>query len=426
MARRMPRVIIVGGGFGGLRAAKRLSNKQLEVILIDRKNHHTFQPLLYQVATSVLSPGEIASPIRRILRRSKNIEVLLDEVVDLNMKRQEITLSDNSHLDYDYLILAAGAKHSYFGKREWEEVAPGLKTIEDALEIRKRILFAFESAERQALLGEDVKPVRFAVIGGGPTGVELAGAIADIARKALVNDFKMIDTRNSEVMLFEGSSRILNSFSPELSEKAKQQLEELGVKVFLNSFVKEIEPGKIKLEDKIIECDVCLWATGVEASPLAKKLGVELDKAGRVIVEKDLSILGHKNIFVIGDMAAFYTSDGKQVPGVAPAAIQMADTAVENILRDLLNEPRKEFIYIDKGSMATIGRNKAIVEIGKIKLSGFIAWLAWLLVHLISLIGFRNRLRVLNDWIWAYFTRERSAILITGDAEELQKLNLQR
>lgn len=417
-----PKVVIVGGGFGGLRAARKLSNKPVEVTLIDRKNHHTFQPLLYQVATSVLSPGEIASPIRRILHRSKNVKVLLAEVVDFDLNRQLVILSDGSEIPYDYLIIAAGARHSYFGKNEWEEVAPGLKTIEDALEIRRRILFAFESAEREALMEGRKRPVRFVVIGGGPTGVEMAGAIADIARKALVNDFKVINTQEAEVMLFEGSSRILSSFSPELSEKAKKQLEDLGVKVFLNSFVTEIEPGKIKVGDKVIECDVCIWATGVEASPLSTKLGVPLDKAKRVIVNPDLSIPNHKNVFVIGDMASFTMEDGKQVPGVAPAAMQMADVAVENIFRDLANKPRKNFRYNDKGSMATIGRNRAIAEIGRIKLSGFIAWLAWLLVHLIALIGFRNRLRVLSEWIWAYFTRERSAILITGDAKEFEQL----
>ena len=415
-----PKVIIIGGGFGGLQAAKKLANKPVQVTLIDKKNHHTFQPLLYQVATAVLSPGEIASPIRRILHRYKNIEVILGEAVDIDEKNQTVKLHDGSLLAFDYLILAAGARHSYFGHDNWENDAPGLKTLEDALEIRRRVLLAFEYAEREAYLNDKHEPLNFVIVGGGPTGVELAGAIAGIARQALAKDFMAIDTTKARVMLFEGGDRILNTFDKSLSEHAKKDLEDLGVEVNLNSFVTDLSPGRVKVGENWIECDVAVWATGVAASPLGKTFGAETDKAGRVFVNKDLTIPNHGNIFIIGDMASLKMDDGKPVPGVAPAAIQMAENACANILRDLRNEPRQDFKYWDKGAMATIGKNKAIVEAGRFKLTGFIAWLAWLFVHVISLIGFKNRLYVLSEWFWAYLTRERSARLITGDAEELE------
>lgn len=416
-----PRVVIIGGGFGGLQAAKELANEAVEVALIDRKNHHTFQPLLYQVATAVLSPGEIASPIRRILHKYKNVQVILGEAVGFDLEKSSVKMFDGSEIAFDYLIVAAGARHSYFGNDQWEADAPGLKTIEDAVEIRRRVLLAFELAEREAYL-TGVKPhLSFAVIGGGPTGVEMAGAIAGIARRALAKDFNLIDTTKALVMLFEGSDRILNTFAPDLSETAKKDLEGLGVEVYLNNFVTAVEEGRIKVGEKWINCDVAVWATGVAASPLGKMLGAETDRAGRVFVNDDLTIPNHKNIFVIGDMVSLKQEDGKPVPGVAPAAIQMAENAAENILRDLKNEGRKDFKYFDKGSMATIGRNKAIVELGRFKLTGFIAWLAWLFVHIISLIGFKNRLYVMSEWFWAYVTRERSARLITGDAEEMRE-----
>lgn len=417
---KQTKVVIIGGGFGGLRAAKLLGKKHFDVTLIDRKNHHTFQPLLYQVATAVLSPGEIASPIRRILHRFKNTEVVLGEAVGFDKEKQVVKLADDSEVTYDYLIVAAGATHSYFGHDEWEKDAPGLKTIEDALEIRRRVLLAFELAERDAILKGQHDKLVFAVIGGGPTGVELAGAIAGIARQALANDFKAIDTRKARVLLYEGSPRILGTFAESLSIKAEEHLRELGVEVFTNSFVKEIQPGQIKVNDEWIDCSVALWGSGVKASPLGAALGVEVDKAGRVLVEPDLSIPGWKNIFVIGDMAFFKDENGV-VPGVAPAAMQQAETSVKNILRDQTGESRQPFKYTDKGSMATIGKNKAIAQIGDWKFSGFIAWLMWLFVHLITLIDFRSRLYVLSEWIWAYFTRERSARLITGDAEELRE-----
>ena len=419
MANR-PKVVIIGGGFGGLQAAKELGGEDVDVILIDKKNHHTFQPLLYQVATAVLSPGEIASPIRRILHKFKNVQVILGEVVGFDLKDRKVKLADDSQIPFDYLIVAAGARHSYFGHDEWEDSAPGLKTVEDALEIRRRVLLAFELAEREAYLTGVRKHLNFVVVGAGATGVEMAGAIAGIARYALANDFNLIDTKKALVMLLEGGDRVLSTFSPELSARAKKDLEDLGVEVYLNSFVTEVEAGRVKYSDKWINCDVLVWATGVAASGLGKQLGAETDKAGRVFVQNDLSIPTDKNIFVIGDMASLKQADGKPVPGVAPAAIQMAQTATDNILNDLKNKPRKDFKYWDKGSMATIGRSKAIVEAGKFKLTGFLAWMAWLFVHVISLIGFKNRLYVLSEWFWAYLTRERSARLITGDADELR------
>lgn len=418
--KRQPVVVIIGGGFGGLRAAKLLGNKSFRVKLIDRRNHHTFQPLLYQVATAVLSPGEIASPIRRVLHRYKNVEVILGEVVAFDKENRFVQLADDSRISYDYLIVAAGATHSYFGHDEWEKDAPGLKTIEDAVEIRRRVLLAFELAERDAILNGKHDDLVFAVIGGGATGVELAGAIAGIAREALARDFKVIDTRKARVLLFEGSDRILGAFNEILSKKATEQLRELGVEVFTNSFVKEIQPGRIRVNDEWIECSVAVWGSGVKASPLGAALNVETDRAGRVLVNPDLSIPGDENVFVIGDMAFFKDENGV-VPGVAPAAMQQAETVVKNIRHDQNNEEREIFKYFDKGSMATIGRNKAIAQIGKWHFSGFLAWLMWLFVHLISLIDFRSKIYVLSEWFWAYFTRERSARLITGDAEELQE-----
>lgn len=415
-----PKVVIIGGGFGGLQAAKELAGEAVEVTLIDKKNHHTFQPLLYQVATAVLSPGEIASPIRRILHRAKNVQVILGEAVGFDLEKKSVKLADDSKIPFDYLIVAAGARHSYFGHDDWEMSAPGLKTVEDALEIRRRVLLAFELAEREAYLTGVRKHLNFVVVGAGATGVEMAGAIAGIARQALANDFSLIDTRRALVMLFEGGDRVLSAFSPELSEHAKKDLEDLGVEVYLNSFVTEVEAGRVKVGEKWIKCDVVVWATGVAASALGKNLDAETDKAGRVLVNNDLSVPNQKNIFVIGDMVNLKQENGQLVPGVAPAAIQMAQTACANILRDLKNQPRKDFKYWDKGSMATIGRSRAIVEKGKFKMTGFLAWLAWLFVHVISLIGFKNRLYVLSEWFWAYLTRERSARLITGDAEELR------
>jgi len=414
-----PKVVIIGGGFGGLWAAQALAKLPVEVTLIDRKNHHVFQPLLYQVATAVLSPGEIAQPIRRILHRNKNIEVILGEAVGFDKDRQVVKLSDGSEAAYDYLIVAAGARHAYFGRDEWETAAPGLKTLEDAVEIRRRVLLAFELAEREAYLTGVQRKLNFVVIGGGPTGVELAGAIADIARKALKKDFKAIDTASASVMLFEGSDRVLGTFAADLSESAKMQLEDLGVEVRLNSFVTEIEAGRVNVGDEWVDCDVVLWATGVAASPLGAALETETDNAGRVRVEPDLSVPGSKNIFVIGDMASLMQASGEPVPGVSPAAMQMGSAAAANIGRDLKGVSRVDFVYVNKGTMATIGRSKAIAQVAGMKFKGFIAWMMWLFLHVFFLIGFRNRFAVMFEWFWAYLTRERSARLITGDAAEL-------
>jgi len=416
---KRPKVIIIGGGFGGLRAAKALADEPVDVTLIDRKNHHVFQPLLYQVATAVLSPGEIAQPIRRILHKYDNIEVILGEVTGFDKENSAVVLGDGSRVMYDYLIIAAGARHSYFGHDEWELKAPGLKTLEDAVDIRRRVLLAFELAEREAYLTGKQKQLTFVVVGGGPTGVELAGAIAGIARQALAIDFKVIDTRKARVILFEGSDKILGTFGKDLSASAKTQLESTGVEVCLNSFVTDVEPGRVRVGDEWIDCDVVLWATGVAASPLGASLGVKTDKAGRVFVEPDLSIPGFRNIFMIGDMAMLLQADGEPVPGVSPAAMQMGKATAKNIIRDLEGKERVNFTYVNKGTMATIGRSKAIADIGGMQFKGFIAWLMWLFLHVLFLIGFRNRFAVLVDWFWAYLTRERSARLITGDAESL-------
>ncbi len=411
------RVVIIGGGFGGLYTAKALAGKDIDVLLIDKKNHHTFQPLLYQVATTVLSPNQIASPLRHILKRAKNIEVLLGEVVGVDLENRTIRLSDDSETSFDFLVMAAGARHSYFGNDEWEGDAPGLKTIEDATEIRRRILTAFEDAEREAFLTGNHIPVNFAIVGGGPTGVELAGAIAGIARQVLVNDFHTIDTTQARVMLFEGTDRLLGSFAPDLSAKAEEQLVELGVEVHTNSLVTSIEPNRIKVGESWIPVRVTLWATGVAASPLGGLLAAETDRAGRILVRPDLRIPSKDNVFVIGDMASLRDTKGRVVPGLASSAMQMGKATAKNILRLMRGEASVPFTYLDKGNMATIGRNKAIAEIGKVHLSGQIAWLAWSLVHVMLMVGFKNKVLVLFEWIWSYISGQGSVRLITGSSE---------
>jgi NADH dehydrogenase len=416
------KVVIVGGGFGGLSAAKKLSGSPVDVTLIDRKNHHTFQPLLYQVATSALSPGEIAAPLRHILNRARNVEVVMDEVTGFDADARRVLLKHGSELQYDYLIVATGARHAYFGHDDWERNAPGLKTIEDAVEIRRRVLLAFEQAEREAYLTGQHGPLNFAIIGGGPTGIELAGAIADIARDALAHDFKAIDTTKARVMLFEGLPRVLSVYPEALSLKAEAQLKELGVEVHTNSLVTAVESNRIKVGEEWIPVSVTLWATGVAASPLGKALaaqiqGVQVDRAGRVPISADLSLPGRPEIFVIGDLSSLKDASGKPVPGLGSAALQEGKAAAANILRDLQGKQRLPFRYLDKGTMATIGRRRAIAQIGRWQFSGFFAWLMWLFVHLILLVGFRNRLMVMREWAWAYFTRERSARLITGETD---------
>jgi len=413
-----PRVVIVGAGFGGLTAARRIARLPVQVTVVDRRNHHTFQPLLYQVATAGLSPGEIAAPIRWILRTHSNVEVLLEEVVDFKLDQKQVITKEQA-LDYDFLIIASGATHAYFGHEEWEPLAPGLKTIEDALEIRRRVLLAFELAERQNKTndGQSASPLQFVVIGGGPTGVELAGTLAEIARHALNREFRHIDPRQTRILLIEGGPRVLAAYSEELSRKAEAQLQHLGVEVRTSHVVTRIEPGAVWTGNEKIPAPVILWAAGVAASPLGRKLGVPVDRAGRVLVQADLSIPGHAKVFVIGDLAALKDENGKMLPGVAPVAIQQGDWVAETIARDLEKQPRRNFHYHDKGSLATIGRAAAVAQFGKFELSGFFAWLAWLFVHIFFLIGFRNRLLVMIQWAWSYLTYERSACLITGSDE---------
>jgi NADH dehydrogenase len=408
-----PRVVIIGGGFGGLQAAKVLADEAVAVTLIDRKNHHTFQPLLYQVALGVLSPGEITASLRHIFRKARNVQTILGEVTAFDTAAQLVKLIDGEAIEYDYLIVGAGARHAYFGRDDWEQDAPGLKTIEDAVAIRSRLLRAFETAERQALMTGRRIPLNFAVIGGGPTGVELAGAIADLARLALAKDFKAIDTTKARVHLYEGSPRVLGTYSEESSRKAKQQLEQLGVEVYTDSLVTAVEAGRIQVRGRWIDTDVTLWATGVYPSPLGKQLGAPTDPAGRVLVEPDLSVRGHRELFVIGDLSALTDARGTQVPGLAAAALQEGQAAAENILCDLHGTVRVPFIYQDRGILATIGHHRAVAQFGHRTLSGLLAWLLWSLVHIFLLIGFRNRVAVMSQWIWAYVTRQGSSPLIT-------------
>lgn len=412
---RKTHVVIVGAGFGGLTAARALAHLPVQLTVIDRKNHHTFQPLLYQVATAGLSPGEIAAPIRWILRGHKNVQVLLGEVVDFDLDRRTVQLADAS-VSYDYLIVAAGARHSYFGHDQWEGLAPGLKTIEDAIEIRRRVLLAFELAERQAAEGEGPMALNFVVIGGGPTGVELAGTLAEIARRVLSHEFQSIDPRSTRILLIEGGPRVLPAYSEDLSRSAEEQLRHLGVEVMTSTIVTGVEADAVHVGDTRIPATVLLWAAGVAASPLGKKLGATTDRAGRVLVQPDLSLPTHPEVFVIGDLAALKNQHGHWLPGVAPVAIQQGKAAAECIRRDLEHQPRQVFHYFDKGSLATIGRAAAVAQFGRIHISGFIAWLSWLFVHILFLIGFRNRLIVMIQWAWSYFTYERGARLITGDS----------
>lgn len=414
--KRVPHVVIVGGGFAGIYAAKVLAKAPVTVTIVDRKNHHTFQPLLYQVATAGLNPGEIAMPIRAIVSDYRNTQVLMAEVLDFDLKNKRV-ITDDGVLSFDYLIVAAGATHAYFGHDDWEPFAPGLKTVEDAVEIRRRVLLAFEIAERQGLMGGHTGPLNFIIVGGGPTGVELAGALAEIARRVIASDFRSIDPRSARIILVEAGPRILSAFPQDLADSAVRQLRKLGVEVMVNSPVTDIGRDYIMIGDKKLPAAVVLWGAGVAASPLGQKLGVPLDKAGRVIVEPDLSIPGHPNIFVVGDQASMKREDGRPVPGVAPAAIQTGTFAAKTIVTDLKGGKRRSFSYWDKGTLATIGRNSAVGDLGPIHLSGFLAWMAWLLIHIYFLIGFRNRLRVLADWTWQYLTFKRGTRLITGESD---------
>jgi NADH dehydrogenase len=425
-----PRVVIIGGGFAGLNAARALGHAPVQITVLDRKNHHTFQPLLYQVALAALSPADIASPIRSVLRRAHNTEVLLGEVTGFDLDRKLVHTTD-IELAYDYLIVAAGATHAYFGHPEWEQFAPGLKTVEDATEIRGRVLLAFEQAEREAFAHGATPTLTFIVIGAGPTGVELAGAISDISRRYMEHDFRSIDPRQARVILLEGGARVLSAYPADLSASAEKQLRAMGVEVRTNALVTNIEAGVVTVGNEKISAAVILWAAGVSASPLGKMLSAPTDRAGRVLVEQDLSVPRHPEAFVVGDLAAARwpehdagqagteptTSDqdkrARYVPGVAPAAIQMGKFAARQITRSLAGQAREVFHYNDKGSLATIGRSRAVADLGKLHISGYFAWLSWLFVHLWFLIGFRNRIMVLMQWAWAYLTYQGNARLIT-------------
>lgn len=413
---RRPRVLILGGGFAGTHAATSLAHLPVDATIIDRRNHFTFQPLLYQVALAVLSPANIASPIRTIVRGKSNIEVLMDEALRFDLAARRVYLKSGSEMGYDYLVVATGATHSYFGHDEWASLAPGLKTIEDAIEIRRRVLLAFELAEREMLETGVHPPLNFVVIGGGPTGVELAGAISDIAKLYMRRDFRHIDPTKARVLLIEGGPRILAAYPEDLSKKAVEQLTALGVEVHTGSQVTDVQPGCVIAGGRKVESVVTLWAAGVQASPLGDLLGVETDKRGCVFVNETLNPPEHPEIFVCGDLA-HVEENGRQIPGVAQPAMQMGDHVAKMIEQDLNGKPRTAFHYFDKGDMATIGRAAAVAKIEwpfKAHWSGFMAWATWLTIHIFFLIGFRNRLAVLVDWVWNYFTFTHGARLITG------------
>ena len=409
---KKPRVIIIGAGFGGLEAAKKLACKDVRLTIIDRTNYHLFQPLLYQVATAALSPADIAAPIRAILSRCRNVEVVLAEVESVDVETRQVKTPDRI-FGYDFLILATGARHSYFGHEEWERLAPGLKSLEDAVELRRRILLAFEFAEKTTDEAARQAAMTFVVIGGGPTGVEMAGAIAEISRYTLSKDFRHIDPSKARVILIEGASRLLAAYPPDLSDSARKQLISLGVDVRTNARVTEISESGVRWNDEFIPCRVKIWAAGNTASFVGKTLIAPVDRVGRVIVNDDLTIPGHPEVQVIGDLANFSHQTGEPLPGVSPVAMQQGRHAASNILRSIRGEKLKPFRYLDKGSMATIGRNKAVADLKFFHLSGLPAWLAWLFVHIIFLVGFRNRILVLIQWAWAYLSFDKGARLIT-------------
>jgi NADH dehydrogenase len=407
-----PHVVIVGGGFGGLNAAKALRKAPVRVTLVDRHNHHLFQPLLYQVATATLSPGDIASPIRWVLRHASNTRVWLGDVRAIDLSGRHVMLEDGASIAYDYLIVATGTSHTYFGHDEWGRYAPGLKTLEDALAIRRRILVAFEEAERETDSGRQQRLLTFVLVGGGPTGVELAGTLAEIARQTRA-EFRNVDTHTTRIVLVEAGPTILPSFAPALRDAARRSLSRLHVEVRENARVTAVQDGAVMLGAERVEAGTILWTAGVAASPVTMTLGVPLDRAGRVLVERDLSVPGHAEAFVIGDAAASLNAEGQQLPGVAQVAMQGGTHAARTILQLIQGKPAQPFVYHDRGSMAIIGRGSAIADIRGLRFSGPIAWLAWLFLHIFELIGFRNRLVVMIEWATAYFTRQRSVRLIT-------------
>jgi NADH dehydrogenase len=412
--RDRPHVVIIGGGFGGLYAARRLRRAPVTVTLLDRTNHHLFQPLLYQVATATLSPADVAQPIRFLLRGQPNTAVLLAEVARIGVHERVVHLTGGGTVPYDYLIVATGARHSYFGHPEWEDDAPGLKTLDDALEIRRRFLMAFENAEQSADPEERQEWLTFVIVGAGPTGVELAGILPDIAKHGMRDDFRNADPARVRVVLLEGGPRVLPTYSEQSSARAHADLVELGVDVRLNAMVTGIEREGVQVGEHFIPARTVFWGAGNVASPLAKSLGVPLDKAGRVEVGPDLTIPGHPEVFVVGDLAAVRQPDGSLVPGVAPAAMQEGRCAADNIRRAVRGEPPRPFRYVNKGDLATIGRNRAVAEFGELRFGGLVAWLLWLFVHILYLAGFRNRASVLIEWAYAYFTYRRGARLITS------------
>ena len=408
-------VVVIGGGFGGLGVAQALARAPVHVTLVDRQNHHLFQPLLYQVAMAGLAPGEVAVPIRGVLRAIPNVKVLLSDVTHVDLVAQKVDSSEAPPLDYDYLVIATGAENSYFGHDDWQPVAPGLKDLDDALEIRRRVLLAFEAAERERNPGVQRRHLTFVVIGGGPTGVELAGAIAELATFVLARDFRAIRSDATRVVLIEGGPRILSTFPEELSRSAQKNLEDMGVEVRTGLRVTNIDPGGVACADERIEASTVLWAAGVRASGLCRAVGIPTDKLGRALVQPDCSVPEHPEVFVIGDAACFIPAGETQsLPGVSPVAMQQARFVARQIERSIAGEPAQTFTYVDKGTMATIGRSRAVALVGKLQLTGLLAWLAWLALHIWYLIGFRNRLVVLLDWAWAYFGYRRGSRLITG------------
>jgi NADH dehydrogenase len=409
--------VIIGGGFGGLSAARRLRREPVQVTLIDRKNHHVFQPLLYQVATATLSPGDIAAPIRWILRRVRNVRVLMAEAQRIDVDARRLELADGGSLQYDYLIVASGSRHAYFGHGEWEQYAPGLKTLEDAIHIRRRILVAFERAERETDPARQRALLTFALVGGGPTGVELAGTLAEIAKQTLRDEFRSIDTSRTRIVLIEAGKSILQTFPDSLRAAARRSLERLGVEVREGVAVTTVDAQGVTMANgERLDAGTVVWAAGVAASPLVASLGVARDRAGRALVEPDLSILGHPEVFVVGDAAAFLHQGGTPLPGVAQTAMQGAAHAADNIVRLIRREPTRPFVYKNLGNMAIVGRGSAVADLPWARLSGPIGWLSWLFLHIVMLIGFRNRVVVLFEWAMAYFTFQRGARLITEEA----------
>ena len=409
----VPHVVIVGGGFGGLSAAKVFRRQPVRVTLLDRRNHHLFQPLLYQVATATLSPGDIASPIRWIFRKQRNLRVLLGEASNIDVGARRITLADGATLDYEYLIVATGASHAYFGHEEWAPFAPGLKTLEDAIEIRTRMLLAFERAERETDPERQRRLLTFVTVGGGPTGVELVGTLAEIARQTLRHEFRSIDTSRARIVLVEAGPTILPAFPEKLRDAARESLQRLNVEVRENTTVTGIDAGGVDFGSERLEAGTVMWAAGVAASPIVRTLGVPIDRAGRAVVNADLSIPGHPEVFVVGDAAAFTHGSGRPLPGVAQVAMQGAAQAARNVLRLIEHQPTRTFEYRDRGSLAIVGRGSAIADLGWARFAGLLAWFIWLFIHIFMLIGFRNRLTVMLQWGAAFITLQRSVRLIT-------------